>query len=51
MNGEGGRDQRRLADFNKPTVTFSVVSGGSEESRIPILFPEPAAASAVLHAV
>ena len=40
MNGEGGRDQSRLADFNKPTVNFSVVSGGSEEPRIPILIPK-----------
>ncbi len=30
---------KTLADFNKPSVTFSVVSGGSEEPRIPILFP------------
>ena len=31
---------KTLADFNKPTVTFSVVSGGSEEPRIPVLFPQ-----------
>ncbi|MEI7516785.1 MAG: transporter substrate-binding domain-containing protein [Betaproteobacteria bacterium] len=31
---------KTLADFNKPSVTFSVVSGGSEEPRIPILFPQ-----------
>jgi len=30
---------KTLADFNKPSVTFSVVSGGSEEPRIPLLFP------------
>lgn len=30
---------KTLADFNKPSVTFSVVSGGSEEPRIPVLFP------------
>jgi polar amino acid transport system substrate-binding protein len=28
------------ADFNSPDVTFSVVAGGSEEPRIPILFPK-----------
>jgi len=31
---------KTLADFNDPSVTFSVVSGGSEEPRIPILFPK-----------
>lgn len=31
---------KKLADFNDPGVTFSVVSGGSEEPRIPILFPK-----------
>ncbi len=31
---------KTLADFNDPGVTFSVVSGGSEEPRIPILFPK-----------
>ena len=31
---------KTLEDFNKPSVTFSVVSGGSEEPRIPILFPQ-----------
>ncbi len=31
---------KTLADFNKPSVTFSVVSGGSEEPRIPVLFPQ-----------
>lgn len=31
---------KTLADFNNPNVTFSVVSGGSEEPRIPILFPK-----------
>jgi polar amino acid transport system substrate-binding protein len=30
---------KKLADFNDPKVTFSVVAGGSEEPRIPILFP------------
>jgi ABC-type amino acid transport substrate-binding protein len=28
------------ADFNSPDVTFSVVAGGSEEPRIPLLFPK-----------
>ena len=31
---------KTLADFNDPGVTFSVVSGGSEEPRIPVLFPK-----------
>jgi polar amino acid transport system substrate-binding protein len=31
---------KTLADFNDPSVTFSVVAGGSEEPRIPILFPK-----------
>lgn len=31
---------KSLADFNSPDVTFSVVAGGSEEPRIPILFPK-----------
>lgn len=31
---------KTLADFNDPQVTFSVVAGGSEEPRIPILFPK-----------
>ncbi|VWX61773.1 conserved hypothetical protein [Burkholderiales bacterium 8X] len=31
---------KKLADFNDPGVTFSVVSGGSEEPRIPVLFPK-----------
>jgi ABC-type amino acid transport substrate-binding protein len=31
---------KTLADFNDPKVTFSVVAGGSEEPRIPILFPK-----------
>lgn len=31
---------KTLADFNDPSVTFSVVSGGSEEPRIPVLFPK-----------
>jgi polar amino acid transport system substrate-binding protein len=31
---------KTLADFNNPNVTFSVVAGGSEEPRIPILFPK-----------
>ncbi|VTU40752.1 Cyclohexadienyl dehydratase precursor [Variovorax sp. PBS-H4] len=31
---------KKLEDFNDPGVTFSVVSGGSEEPRIPILFPK-----------
>ncbi|MFN0304927.1 MAG: substrate-binding periplasmic protein [Burkholderiales bacterium] len=30
---------KKLADFNNAKVTFSVVAGGSEEPRIPILFP------------
>ena len=30
---------KRLSDFNDPKVTFSVVAGGSEEPRIPVLFP------------
>lgn len=30
---------KTIADFNDPKVTFSVVAGGSEEPRIPILFP------------
>jgi polar amino acid transport system substrate-binding protein len=30
---------KKLADFNDPKVTFSVVAGGSEEPRIPLLFP------------
>ncbi|MFZ4531539.1 MAG: substrate-binding periplasmic protein [Alsobacter sp.] len=28
------------ADFNSPDVTFSVVAGGSEEPRIPVLWPK-----------
>lgn len=31
---------KTLADFNDPKVTFSVTAGGSEEPRIPILFPK-----------
>ncbi len=31
---------KTLADFNDPKVTFSVVAGGSEEPRIPVLFPK-----------
>jgi ABC-type amino acid transport substrate-binding protein len=31
---------KKLEDFNSPDVTFSVVSGGSEEPRIPVLFPK-----------
>ncbi len=31
---------KTAADFNDPGVTFSVVAGGSEEPRIPILFPK-----------
>ena len=31
---------KALADFNDPGVTFSVTAGGSEEPRIPILFPK-----------
>ena len=31
---------KTAADFNNPDVTFSVVAGGSEEPRIPILFPK-----------
>ncbi|MDM0002745.1 transporter substrate-binding domain-containing protein [Variovorax sp. J22P240] len=31
---------KKLEDFNDPSVTFSVVSGGSEEPRIPVLFPK-----------
>ena len=31
---------KKLEDFNDPGVTFSVVSGGSEEPRIPVLFPK-----------
>jgi len=27
-------------DFNKPEVTFSVVAGGSEEPRIPVIWPK-----------
>lgn len=30
---------KTAADLNKPDVTFSVTSGASEESRIPLLFP------------
>ena len=30
---------KTLADFNDPGVPFSVTAGGSEEPRIPILFP------------
>jgi ABC-type amino acid transport substrate-binding protein len=30
---------KTAADLNDPSVTFSVVAGGSEEPRIPILFP------------
>ena len=30
---------KTIADFNDPKVTFSVVAGGSEEPRIPMLFP------------
>lgn len=31
---------KTAADLNNPDVTFSVVAGGSEEPRIPILFPK-----------
>jgi hypothetical protein len=31
---------KKLADFNDPGVTFSVNAGGSEEPRIPLLFPK-----------
>lgn len=31
---------KTAADFNDPSVTFSVVAGGSEEPRIPILWPK-----------
>lgn len=31
---------KTTADLNNPDVTFSVVAGGSEEPRIPILFPK-----------
>jgi len=31
---------KTIADFNDPKVTFSVVAGGSEEPRIPILWPK-----------
>ena len=31
---------KTVSDFNDPNVTFSVVAGGSEEPRIPILFPK-----------
>jgi len=31
---------KTLDDFNNPDVTFSVTAGGSEEPRIPILFPK-----------
>lgn len=31
---------KTAADFNDPSVTFSVVAGGSEEPRIPLLFPK-----------
>ncbi len=31
---------KTAADFDDPGVTFSVVAGGSEEPRIPILFPK-----------
>jgi len=31
---------KKLSDFDDPKVTFSVVAGGSEEPRIPVLFPK-----------
>jgi polar amino acid transport system substrate-binding protein len=31
---------KTAADFNDPRVTFSVVAGGSEEPRIPVLWPK-----------
>ena len=31
---------KKLSDFNNSNVTFSVVAGGSEEPRIPMLFPK-----------
>jgi ABC-type amino acid transport substrate-binding protein len=31
---------KTAADFNNPSVTFSVTAGGSEEPRIPILWPK-----------
>jgi polar amino acid transport system substrate-binding protein len=31
---------KTAADFNDPSVTFSVVAGGSEEPRIPVLWPK-----------
>ena len=31
---------KKMSDFDDPKVTFSVVAGGSEEPRIPILFPK-----------
>jgi len=31
---------KKLSDFDDPKVTFTLVAGGSEEPRIPILFPK-----------
>jgi ABC-type amino acid transport substrate-binding protein len=31
---------KTAADFNDPSVTFSVVAGGSEEPRIPVIWPK-----------
>ena len=34
------RKFKTAADLDNPNVTFSVIAGGSEEPRIPILFPK-----------
>ena len=39
------RQVQEAADFNDPNVTFSVMAGGSEEPRIPILFPRSRSSS------
>jgi len=39
VNKDNAGKYKKLADFNDPKVTFSVVAGGSEEPRIPVLFP------------
>ncbi|MDO9403105.1 MAG: transporter substrate-binding domain-containing protein [Polaromonas sp.] len=40
VHKDNAKKFKTIADFNNPNVTFSVVSGGSEEPRIPILFPK-----------
>jgi ABC-type amino acid transport substrate-binding protein len=40
VNKDNAGKFKTAADFNNPNVTFSVTAGGSEEPRIPILWPK-----------